>query len=53
MNGGYDHQFFDNDKLDALEEKEHNWNHFNSNPDDYIKNPEFKQKPPQFTKKDQ
>lgn len=46
MNGGYDHQFFDNDKLDALEEKEHNWNHFNSNPDDYIKNPEFKQKPP-------
>jgi hypothetical protein len=25
-NGGYDHQFFDNDKLDALEEKETNWN---------------------------
>jgi hypothetical protein len=42
MNGGYDHQFFDNDRLDALEEKENNWNHYNSNPDDYIKNPEFK-----------
>jgi hypothetical protein len=25
-NGGYDHQFFDNGKLDVLEEKETNWN---------------------------
>ncbi len=24
-NGGYDHQFFDNEKLDALEEKELNY----------------------------
>jgi hypothetical protein len=52
-NGGYDHQFFDNEKLDALEEKERNWNVYNANPEEYMKNPEIKDKPPQFTKKDQ
>lgn len=50
-NGGYDHQFFDNDKLDALEEKENNWNVYQQNQEEYIKL--NKTKPPQYTNKDQ
>ncbi|CDW88930.1 probable global transcription activator snf2l1 isoform 2 [Stylonychia lemnae] len=52
-NGGYDHQFFDSDKLNALEEKENNWNSYKNNPEEYIKNSETKQKPPQYSNKDQ
>ena len=49
-NGGYDHQFFDNDRLDSLEEKEQAWNQYNENPEEWAK--EQKPKPQAFTKKD-
>ena len=36
-NGGYDHQFFDNAKLDAIDDKELQWITFNLNQEDYLK----------------
>jgi len=51
-NGGFDHQFFDNDKLDELDEKEANWLDFTKNEEEYLKVHEGV-KPVQFTKKDQ
>ena len=51
--GGYDHQFFNTEKLDALEEKETNWQLYQQSPEEYLKNSDAKQKPPQFTPKDQ
>lgn len=40
--GGYEHQFFENAKLDALDLKEQNWNAFMQNPEEYLKNSEDK-----------
>ena len=43
--GGYEHQFFDNAKLDALDIKEQTWNTYAQNPDEFLKNLEVKEKP--------
>lgn len=42
--GGFDHQFFDNEKLDALEKKEFDWMQYSENPDAWKKDV-----PPEFT----
>lgn len=51
-NGGYDHQFFDNTKLDALDEKEQTWLNFQQNQEEFLKQND-NQKAAQFSKKDQ
>ena len=50
-NGGYDHQFFENDKLDELEEKEQNYAEFLKDEKAYLDANEGCE-PPKFSKKD-
>jgi len=53
-NGGYDHQFFEVAKLDALEEKENNWIAYVNAPnqDEYLKANNLLKPPTQFNKRD-
>lgn len=48
MGGGFDHQFFNNAKLDELHQKESDWTNFENNPEAF----EDKEKPAEFTEED-
>ena len=48
--GGFDHQFFDNARLDELEAKENLWDKFQANPEEWTK--DGKEPPPEYTKED-
>jgi SWI/SNF-related matrix-associated actin-dependent regulator of chromatin subfamily A member 5 len=53
VGGGFDHQFFDNKKLDELERKEHDWKQYNEQPEEWKnKKGEKKGPPPEFTEED-
>lgn len=46
-NGGYDHQFFNNDRLDELDEKLIKYKEYEEDPE------KFDEKPPEFTQEDE
>ena len=50
VGGGFDHQFFDNARLDELEIKETNWEKYKANPDDWTNG--GKEVPPEYTNED-
>lgn len=50
MGGGFDHQFFNNSRLDELEAKENLWDKYKSNPEEWTK--DGKEPPPEYTKED-
>jgi len=50
VNGGFDHQFFDNAKLDELEAKQNLWDKYKGNPEEWTK--DGKEPPAEYTKED-